>query len=91
MKCPKCNGLVMIDPPRWFGDAYSAKCLICGNRIWKEPEVAKPMPAPEPAPQMLTKAEKEQRRIEAQAKRKAEIKAKRDRLLREVKKLEARI
>lgn len=49
VKCPKCQGKMIYDPPRHEGDVGSAKCLICGNRIWEPAKIVMPI-VPDPGP-----------------------------------------
>lgn len=43
MRCQRClTGLIVEDPPRWQGDAASAKCVNCGDRKWFDPVTVKP-------------------------------------------------
>lgn len=44
MKCPKCSGKMLYDPPRWSTDTASYRCL-CGNRVWEPIQTVMPMSA----------------------------------------------
>lgn len=58
MRCPKCQGIMILDLARWDGDVDSHKCLICGNRAWIDPVVVKPNISPK-AKDEMSKEDKE--------------------------------
>lgn len=58
-KCKKCGGLTYYDPPRYFGDSGSYRCVICGMRIMEEITVTVPqIPAPGMHAKKMTKSER---------------------------------
>jgi hypothetical protein len=42
MKCPKCSGLRIYEPPSFQGDVGSMRCLNCGERQWEAMKVVIP-------------------------------------------------
>ena len=40
MPCPRCSGLMIVEPGEHVGD-YEGRCLLCGHRVY--PQLADPI------------------------------------------------